>query len=96
MPLAERSEKSTVENKQDVLLALKIFHIDFAPVEIGQREIWSGLVEFGATHAGITKMMPKIISATRLIQLDCTEDLSKKMETNRTTPIARYMMPSIW
>ena len=95
MLLAEGSEKSTIENNQDILFALKICQADFASVEIGQREIGSGLVEFGAAHAGTTKIMPKMISTTKLIQLDCTEDLSRKMETNRTTPIARYMMPSI-
>ena len=95
MPLAERSEKATIENEQNVFLALKICQADFASVEIGQREIWSGLVEFGAAHAGTTRMMPKRISTKKLIQLDCTEDLSRKMEATRTTPIARYMMPSI-
>ena len=95
MPLAERSEKATIENEQNVFLALKICQADFASVEIGQREIWRGLVKFGAAHAGSTKMIPKIISTTKLIQLDCTEDLSRKMEATRTTPIARYMMPSI-
>ena len=95
MPLAERSEKSTIENQQDIFLAFKICQADFASVEIGQREVGSGLVEFGAAHTGNTKIMPKMISTTTLIQLDCTEDLSRKMETTRTTPIARYMMPSI-
>ena len=95
MPLAERSEKSTVENEQDILFALKICQVDFASCEIGQRKIWSGLVQFGAAHNGMTKIMPKIISTTKLIQLDCTDDLSRKMETSRTTPMARYMIPSI-
>ena len=95
MPLAERSEKATVENQENILFALKICQVDFAPCEIGQGEIWGGLVEFGAAHTGSTKMMPKIISTTRLIQLDCTEDLSRKMEMKRTMAMARYMMPSI-
>jgi hypothetical protein len=95
VPLAEGSEKSAVENKQNILLALKICQVDFASFEICQREVWCGFVEFGAAHTGSTKMMPKMISTTKLIQLDCTEDLSIKIETNRTTPMAKYMMPSI-
>ena len=89
MLLAEGSEKSTIENKQDILFALKICQADFASVEIGQREVWSGLVEFGAAHAGTTKIMPKMISTTRLITFDWTMDLSANIETARTSPMPR-------
>ena len=95
MPLAEGSEKAAVENKKNVHLALKTFRADFISIEIDKCEIWGGFVEFGSAHAGSTKMMPKMISTTKLIQLDCTDDLSKKMEISRTTPMAKYMMPSI-
>jgi len=60
MPLAEGSEKSTVENQQDILFALKICQADFTSCEIGQREVWSGFVEFGVAHSGMTKIMPSM------------------------------------
>ncbi len=46
MPLAERSGKSTVEDQQDVLPAMKIGKSDFVSVEIWKSEVWGGLVEF--------------------------------------------------
>jgi len=87
--LAEGSEKSAVENEENILFVLKIGQVDFASCEIGQREIWSGLVEFGAAHNGMTKMMPKIISTTRLMTFDWTTDLSTTIETARTSPMPR-------
>jgi hypothetical protein len=44
MLLAERSGKSTVEDQQDILFALKIRKTDFVPVEVWEAEIGSGLV----------------------------------------------------
>lgn len=95
MFFAVGSEKATIEYQEYILLAQIICKADFISNKICQREIWGGFVEFDAAHAGSTKMMPKIISTTKLIQLDCTEDLSKKMEISRTMPMAKYMMPSI-
>jgi len=52
MPLAKRSGKSTVEDQQDVLPALKFGKSDFLSIEIRKDEVWSGLVEFDTiTHA---------------------------------------------
>ena len=89
MLLAVGSEKSTVENEQDILFAFKTFQADFIPFEIGQREIGCGLVEFGAAHAGSTKIIPNMISTTRLMIFERTTDLSANMEIPRTIAIPR-------
>ena len=70
VPSAVGSEKAAIENQEDILLCLEICEINFVSVEIGQREIWCGLIEFGAAHTGITRMTPKMISTTRLMTLD--------------------------
>lgn len=90
MLLAEGSEKSAVENQKDILFALKICKANLISCEICQCEVRGWSVKFDAIdHVQITRMMPKIISTTRLTTFDWTTDLSVNMETARTTPIPR-------
>jgi len=42
--LAIRSEKSTIENKQDILFSLKIQETYFVSIEICQHKIRGGIV----------------------------------------------------
>jgi len=70
MPLAIRSEESTIENQKNVFPALKICESDFISFEICQGEIWRGFVEFSTAHEGSTKIIPNMISTARLMTFD--------------------------
>jgi hypothetical protein len=95
MPLAVRSEESTIENQKNIFLVLKICQADFVSFEICQHEIWGGLVEFCAAHNGSTKIIPNMISTTKLMMFDWMTDLSTNMEIPRTNATTRYAIPSI-